>query len=169
MNTFWSTLVQSGSPLPLSSSSLLAGHSSGAVMALTTLWMTLVLLIGYLCYMSLWSDMRAWLASKGRAAAAQGAETVDIGGVALTLEQLRRMCNSPFALLLQSTGIAGTLAKVLMHLGLVNFVCILAWVVSHLLVQQFLPGALPQSLLGTYYSPLPQQQAQDVSSAIMLG
>lgn len=119
--------------------------------------------------MSLWSDMRVWLASKGRATAAQGAGSVDIGDVMVTLEQLRRMCNTPFALLLQSTGVAGTLAKILMHLGLANFLCISAWVLSHVLVQQLLPEALPQSMLGIYYSPLPQQQPQDAAAALLVG
>jgi hypothetical protein len=128
-------------------------------MAVTTVWMTVVLLIGYLCYMSLWSDMRVWLASKGRTAQQQGLTSTDIGGVTVTVEQLRLMCQSPFALLLQARGAAGTFAKILMHLGLINILCTSAWLLSHVLVQQLLPMLLPEPLMSTYYSPAPSEAA----------
>lgn len=134
-------------------------------MAVTTVWMTVVLLIGYLCYMSLWSDMRVWLASKGRTAQQQGYASTEIGGVLVTVEQLRHMCQSPFALLLQAKGVAGTFAKILMHLGLVNILCTSAWLLSHLLVQQLLPVLLPEPLMGVYYSSLQPDAAAGAAVA----
>lgn len=156
MNGFWAYLVQSGAPLPLPVSRQLHGRSCDAVMAVTCVWMTVVLVIGYLCYTSLWSDMRVWLASKAQNAfpSSEG-RIVLIDGVAVRVQQLQRMCQSPFALLLSARGITGWLAQLLLHGGLLNLICLCAWLLSHMLVQQLLPVVLPSGVLEMYCQRLP--------------
>jgi simple sugar transport system permease protein len=46
----------------------------------------------------------------------------------LTHQQLYAMCHTPFALLLNARSVAGTMAKVLLHLGMANVLCLLSWV-----------------------------------------
>ena len=165
LNAGWASLVQSGAPISLPVSSLLAGRSAAAVMAVTIVWMSDVLLIGYLCYISLWSDIRLWLAGKAREASAQqddnssGTSTVGINGVTVTHDQLSSMCNTPLSLLLTARSAAGMLARILLHLGLVNAICMVACVLSHVLVQLLLPNILPAPLLDVYFRTLPQESA----------
>lgn len=163
MNGFWALIVQSGAPMPLPVSSRLAGRADKAVMAVTTLWVTVVWLIGYLSYMSLWSDMRVWLASKAQSASppttdsrsSSGSGIVVVDGVAVTQDQLREMCQTPLGVLLNTRGVVGTTSKVLLHAGVINTICMLSWVLSHCLARQVLPGLLPDRMLDVYYPLLP--------------
>jgi hypothetical protein len=154
LNGFWASFIQSGSPMTLPVSNRLDGRSAEAVMAITTVWTTLVLLICYLCYISLWSDMRSWLASKARNLQHDD-DSVVIGETPVTNAQIYRMCGSSFGVLLDARGVVGFCSRALLQLGVINVLCICAWVLSHCLVQQLLPSALPSMLLGLYFRELP--------------
>lgn len=166
MNGFWAAMVQSGAPLPLPKSNHLAGRSCDAVLAVTCVWTTVVLLIGYLSYTSLWSDMRVWLAGKAQGAAStRGSSVVMIEGVAVTVEQLQRMCHSPYSLLLSARGGTGWLAQVLLHCGIINLICLGAWLLAHTLVQQLMPALLPGRVLDLYCQMSPQVLPSDCMAA----
>lgn len=169
-NYFWGILVQSGAPIPLPASSQLSGRSGSALLALTTLWVTDVMLIGYLCYVSLWSDMRLWLASKAQDTAArqrqagQQDEAVEINGVVLSYTQLQSLFQTPFAMLMNGRGMLGGSAMVLLHLGIVNLLCMVSWLISQLLVLQLLPRLLPESVFDVVFQKLPAAGADSTCS-----
>ena len=167
MNASWAALVQSGAPLPLPVSSRLAGRSCDAVVAVTCVWTTVVLIIGYLCYISLWSDLRVWLAGKaqGAASSARGSGVVVVDGVVVTVEQLQRMCHSPYSLLLSACGATGWVAQLLLHCGLINLICLGAWLLTHLLVQQLMPALLPTGVLDAYCQMPAHSIPSDCSTA----
>jgi hypothetical protein len=154
LNGFWASFIQSGSPMTLPVSSRLEGRSADAVMAVTTVWTTLILLICYLCYISLWSDIRSWLASKARGLQHDD-ESVAIGDTPVTNAQIYRMCGSSFGVLLDAPGVIGFCSRALLQLGVINLLCMCAWVLSHFLVQQLLPSMLPSVMLGMYFRELP--------------
>lgn len=169
-NRLWGILVQSGAPIPLPASSQLSGRSGSALLALTTLWVTDVMLIGYLCYVSLWSDMRLWLASKAQDTATrqrqggQQDEALEINGVVLSYTQLQSLFQTPFAMLMNGRGMVGGSAMVLLHLGIINLLCMVSWLISQLLVLQLLPRLLPESVFDVVFQELPAAGADSTCS-----
>jgi hypothetical protein len=129
--------------------------------ALAVLYASDVALVCYVCYVTLWADIRRWLVSKaaaaGRAQAPAGA--VLVGGVAVSAGQLQDMCNSSAAAyLLGLRGWMGRVSQVCLHGCAANVLCLLALLFSQLLVRQLLPAVLSGTALDAYYPLLASQQ-----------
>lgn len=180
-NGLWARLVQSGQPPWVTPDATLQDRSYGMAAALLTIFTTCIAANMYLAYFMHWIELRAWLRTKARQAAAAvttavggraepsvppaapaDACVVRVGGVELTRAQLVSMERSLGAsLLLDGRGLLGRTAMLLFHGAILNTLFLLAVGVSHLLALRLWPPLLPGSVLDMYY-PLTPEVGGDV-------
>lgn len=154
--------------------------------ALAILYTTDVALVLYMCYMSLWCDIRAWLAGKTAEAAVAAAVAapqeaaagggrppgepsgvIVLAGVAVSGDQLTDMAASPAAgVMLAPTGWGGRLSQLCLHAAAVNLLCLASVLAAQAAVLWLLPSLLPpgDALLDRYY-PLLASQAERACSS----
>jgi len=129
---------------------------SQVIIYITTVAATL-----HVVYISQWVELRRWLRAKACPPALPGRRgqrcTVVINGVCLSRRQVLDACQTPAArLLLDGQGVLGKASMLLLHASLVNIVCLVALLISQVLVLQLAPMALQGPLLPVYYPLKPE-------------
>lgn len=155
-NTLWARVVQSGRGPLISPGPELQGRSASMVLAMLTIYVSSVAVTMYMAYMFHWMELREWLRQKARLATparpGEPACPVHIDGVPVTRRQLQRMCRSRVAqVLLEGQGTVSRTAMVLLHIGLLDLLCMLSLIVSQLVALRIGPKLLPAAMMHMYY------------------